>query len=110
MDYRASPSFVTADDQLSASISTNSICRRCCNAIYASQKYDQISRKRLAACKLPLELGGFPDICEPMPPKPKWAHRRTYQRIRNEIQALEAKARTRRFKRPLSSQLFAYHI
>src|SRR5262249_23053371 len=88
----------------------NLSCRRCCNAIYASQKYDQISRKRLAACNLRLELGGFSDICEPMPPKPKWAHRRTYQRIRNEIQALEAKARTRRFKRPLSSQLFAYHI
>jgi hypothetical protein len=30
-------------------------------------------------------------ICEPMPAKPKWTRRRTYQRIRNEIQALEAR-------------------
>jgi hypothetical protein len=33
-----------------------------------------------------------------------------YQRIRNEIQALEAKAKAQRFKKPLSSQLFAYHV
>jgi hypothetical protein len=63
-----------------------------------------------AACKLRFELGGFPDICEPTPSKPKWTRRRTYQCIRNKIQALEAKAKTRRFKKPLSSQLFAYHI
>jgi predicted nucleic acid-binding Zn ribbon protein len=44
-----------------------------------------------------------------MPPKPKWTRRRTYQRIRNKIQALEAKTKTR-FKKPLSSQLFAYYI
>jgi len=49
-------------------------------------------------------------MCEPMPPKPKWTHRRTYQRIRNEIQALEAKAKTRRFKKSLSSQVFAYRV
>ena len=36
--------------------------------------------------------------------------RTTYQRIRNEIQALETKANTRRFKKLLSSQLFAYHV
>src|SRR5262245_60533017 len=41
----------------------NLSCCRCCNAIYASQKYDQIGGKRLAACKLRLELGGFPDVC-----------------------------------------------
>src|SRR5215813_2354957 len=42
-------------------------CRHCHKAVYASQKYDQIGRKRLAACKLRLELGGWPDIREPMP-------------------------------------------
>jgi hypothetical protein len=36
--------------------------------------------------------------------------RRTYQRIRNEIQALEAKANARRFRKPIPTQLFAYHI
>jgi hypothetical protein len=66
--------------------------------------------KRLAACKLRLELGGLPDINEPFPSKPKWTRRKTYQRIRNEIQALEAKAKTRRFRKPIATQLFTYHV
>jgi len=68
-------------------------CKHCHKAVYASQRRDCHGRKRLAACKLRLELGGLPDIDEPIPAKPKWTRRRTYQRIRNEIQALEAKAR-----------------
>jgi hypothetical protein len=54
--------------------------------------------------------GEVPDINEPLPLKPKWTRRRTYQRIRNEIQALEDKAKTRRFRKPLSTRLFAYHV
>jgi hypothetical protein len=73
-------------------------------------KNNSKGRKRLRACKLRLELGSLPDIRDPLPPKPKWTRRKTYQRIRNEIQALEAKAKTQCFKKPLSSQLFAYHI
>jgi hypothetical protein len=85
-------------------------CRHCHKAVYASQKNNQIGRKRLAASKLRLQLGGLPDSCEPIPSKPKWTRRTTYQRIRNAIQALEATAKTRRFKKPLSTQLFAYHV
>jgi hypothetical protein len=86
-------------------------CRHCHRALYASQKNNQLGRKRLAAAKLRLvELGGLPDINEPFPPKPKWTRRRTYQRIRNEIQALEADAKTRRFRKPMATQLFAYHV
>jgi len=89
----------------------NYACRYCHRAAYASQKNNQIGRKRLAASKLRLlQLGGWPDIREPFPPKPKWTRRRTYQRIRNKIQALEVKAKTRRFRKPLSTQLFAYHL
>jgi hypothetical protein len=84
-------------------------CRYCHRAIYASQKYNQVGRKRLQASKLRLQLGGFPDIREPMPSKPKWTRRKTYLRIRNEIQALEATA-TQKFKNPLGTQLFAYHV
>jgi len=40
-----------------------------------------------------------------MPLKPKWIRRRTYQRIRNEIQAFEAKAKARRFKKPGDRQV-----
>src|SRR5262245_10873807 len=50
----------------------NYACRFCHRAFYASQKNNQFGRKRLAACKLRLELGGWPDIREPMPSKPKW--------------------------------------
>jgi hypothetical protein len=39
-----------------------------------------------------------------MPAKPKWTRRRTYRRIRNQIQALEAKAKTQRFKKPQCRQ------
>jgi hypothetical protein len=34
----------------------------------------------------------------------------TFPRIRNEIQALEAKAKTRRFRKPIATQLFTYHV
>jgi hypothetical protein len=85
-------------------------CRHCHRAQYASHKRQKHGRRPLAAAKLRLRLGGLPSTTEPIPPKPKWTRRRTYQRIRNEIQALEAKAKTRRFKKPLSSQLFAYHV
>jgi hypothetical protein len=85
-------------------------CRHCYRAQYGSQKCDKTGRRRLAAAKLRLGLGGLPSTTEPIPSKPKWTRRRTYQRIRNEIQALEAKAKAQRFKKPLSSQLFAYHV
>lgn len=71
---------------------------------------NQIGRKRLAAAKLRLRLGGMPGINEPFPPKPKWTRRKTYQHVRNEIQALEAEAKTRRFRKPIATQLFAYHV
>jgi len=65
----------------------NYACRFCHRAQYLSQKQKTASRKCLAATKLRLKLGGWPDIRESMPSKPKWTRRRTYQRIRNEIQA-----------------------
>jgi hypothetical protein len=88
----------------------NYACRHCHRALYASQQNDQFGRKRLTAAKLRLALGSVPDINEPMPPKPKWTRRRTYQHIRHEIQTLEAKAKPRRFRKPISTQLFAYHV
>jgi hypothetical protein len=67
-------------------------------------------RKQRAACKLRLELGGLPDINEPIPPKPKWKHRRTYNKARKELDKLEAPIKAYRFNKPLSIQLFAYHL
>jgi hypothetical protein len=86
-------------------------CRHCHKAVYASQKYDQIGRKRLQAAKLRLtRLNGWPDIHEALPAKPKWTRRRTYQRISKEIQALEAQAKQTRFRKQIDIRTFAYHV
>jgi hypothetical protein len=88
----------------------NYACRFCHRAQYLSQKQKTASRKRLSAAKLRLKLGGWPDIREPMPSKPKWTRRRTYQRIRNDIQILEAKANQTRFRKQIDIRTFAYHV
>jgi hypothetical protein len=86
-------------------------CRFCHKALYASQQRSRKGRSRLQASKLRLKLGSLPDINEPLPAKPKWVHRKTFQRIRNEIQALEANAKRKQgFKKPLDLRLFAYHL
>jgi len=89
----------------------NYACRYCHRAVYASQKYDQFGRKRLQASKLRLtRLDGWPDIRKPLPAKPKWTRRRTYQRISKEIQALEAQAKQTRFRKQIDIRTFAYHV
>jgi hypothetical protein len=88
----------------------NYACRFCHRAQYLSQKQKTASRKRLAACKLRLELGGSPDIHELRPSRPKWTRRRTYQRIRHQIQALEAEAKQTRFRKEIDIRTFAYHL
>ena len=88
----------------------NYACRFCHRAQYLSQKQKTASRKRLAAAKLRLKLRGWPDIREPLPSKPKWTRRRTYQRICNEIQALEAKAKQTRFRKQIDIRTFGYHV
>ena len=85
-------------------------CRFCHRAQYLSQKQKTASRKRLAATKLRLKLRGWPDIREPMPSKPKWTRRRTYQRIRHQIQALEAQAKQTRFRKEIDIRTFSYHV
>jgi hypothetical protein len=83
-------------------------CRQCHKAIYASQQRDSNGRKRLAASKLRLtQLGSLPDINEPFPPKPKWKHHRTFYKARKQLDILEAPIKAHRFKKSLSTQLFA---
>jgi hypothetical protein len=89
----------------------NYACRYCHKAVYASQKYDQFGRKRLQASKLRLtQLGGWPDIREPWPPKAKWKHHKRYQKLRNQIQELEAQANRTRFRKQIDIRTFAYHV
>jgi hypothetical protein len=84
--------------------------RYCHRAQYLSQKQDTATRKRLTAAKLRLKLGGWPDIREPLPPKAKWKHKKRYQHLRNQIQALEAQAKQTRFRKQIDIRTFAYHV
>jgi hypothetical protein len=85
-------------------------CKACHKATYMSRRQSSQGRKRLTACKLRIKLGGLPNINEPLPRKPKWQHRKTYQRLRNQIQGLEAKAKRTRFRKPINTSVFAYHV
>jgi hypothetical protein len=87
----------------------NYACRYCHRAQYLSQKQDTATRKRLTASKLRLKLGGWPDIREAFPPKAKWKHKKRYQRLRNQAQALEAQAKQTRFRKDIDIRTFAYH-
>jgi hypothetical protein len=88
----------------------NYACRHCHRAQYLSQKQKTASRKRLTAAKLRLKLGGWPDINEPLPQKAKWKHKKHYQRLRNQIQQLEAQAKQTRFRKDIDIRTFAYHV
>jgi hypothetical protein len=85
-------------------------CRWCHRAIYSSQRNNSQGRKRLAAGKLRVQLGSLPNINEPLVPKGKWTHRKTYQRLRNQVQALEARAKQTPFRKPVDTGVFAYHL
>jgi hypothetical protein len=50
------------------------------------------------------------DIREPLPPKAKWKHKKRYQRLRNQVQALEAEAKQTRFRKDIDVRAFAYHV
>jgi hypothetical protein len=84
-------------------------CRYCHRATYLSQQQNQIGRKRLAAAKIRLKLGGLPAIDEPFPRKAKWKHRKGYQRLRNHAEELEKAAKRCRAK-PTPIKVFAYHV
>ena len=85
-------------------------CRKCHGAVYTSQRQDSKGRKRFKAAKLRLELGGLPNNKEALPAKRKWAHRRRYQMLRSQVQALEAAIKPKRFRKPIDIRIFAYHL
>jgi hypothetical protein len=82
-------------------------CRHCHRATYMSQHVNQEGRKRLAASKLRLKLGGLPAINEPFPHKAKWKHYRTYQSTKQQAQTLEKAIKAIRFRKVLDTRLFA---
>jgi hypothetical protein len=64
-------------------------CRHCLDLWYASQRRGAKSRCYLRALKLRLRLNGIANLGEPIPDRPKWMHRRTYERLRRRLQNLE---------------------
>ncbi|TMJ85966.1 MAG: hypothetical protein E6G76_15425 [Alphaproteobacteria bacterium] len=60
------------------------------------------------ACKLRLELGGWPDIHDLMPSRPKWTRRRTYQRIRHQSKPSKHKPSEHASAKKLRT--FSYHV
>ena len=67
-------------------------CRNCCGLAYASQsespKFRDIRRSR----KIRTRLGGSPNLCEPLPEKPRRMHWRTYFCLRARGEAADATA------------------
>ena len=53
---------------------------------------------------------GLPDVNETIAPRATGKHRRAYQRLRGQVQALEKAIGSRRFRRPLDMRVFAYHV
>jgi hypothetical protein len=67
-------------------------CRKCWNLAYASQHESPSSRAISKAQKLRRRLGGSESLDDPFPERPKGMHRRTYQRLRAEGEALDMQA------------------
>lgn len=65
-------------------------CRKCYGLAYASQNEDAADRTRRTAEKIRVRLGGTADLDEPFPEKPKGMHWKTYQRLRERGERLEA--------------------
>src|SRR5262245_29105676 len=88
----------------------NYACKACHRAVHMCQRQSSRGRKRLRACKLRLDHGGWPDVNEPLAPRAKGKHHKTYQRLRGQVQALETAIGSKRFRRPLDTRIFAYHV
>ena len=85
-------------------------CKACHRAVHMCQRQSSRGRKRLRACKLRLDLGGWPDVNEALAPRAKGKHLRVYQRLRGKVQALETAIGSRRFRKPLDMRIFAYCV
>lgn len=57
------------------------LCQPCSGVVYASKNESYIDRMMRKARKIRLRLGGTDDLSLPIPDKPKFMHRDTYQRM-----------------------------
>jgi hypothetical protein len=81
-------------------------CRRCLKATYLSERISHSRQRLWKAAKLRLKNGGTPT--ESLK-RPRYKHRKTYQRVQDQIHYLEMKARKARNKQ-FDVRLFAYHL
>jgi hypothetical protein len=72
-------------------------CRRCIGLWYASQRRGARSRLYLQALRLRLRLNGVANLREPIPPRPRRMHRKTYQRLRSRLELIEEELCASRF-------------
>jgi hypothetical protein len=57
------------------------LCRYCYDLTYESRREGPMDRARERAQAIRIRLGGSASLIEPLPPKPKGMHRRTYDRL-----------------------------
>jgi hypothetical protein len=65
-------------------------CRGCGQLAYRSQSQGAWERSLVRARRIRQRLGADGDAGDPLPPRPKWMRRQTYQALVAEVQALEA--------------------
>jgi hypothetical protein len=84
-------------------------CRQCLgNFLYASQTKSASGRRLYAAWKLRMRLGSY-SVSDPVPKRPLGMHRRTYNRLRARLEALESRlSRCLRAKTPDYENLSYY--
>ena len=65
-------------------------CQRCAGLWHASRRKSAKGRKFLRLYKIRQKLGGVPMLSAPFPPRPRYMHRKTYDRLRATARILEA--------------------
>ena len=70
------------------SIGPRIMCRKCGGLSYESQSEPRHFRALRKAQKIRVRLGGSANMTEPFPSRPRYMHRRTYQRLRGQYEAV----------------------